>query len=84
MTTPDDFVSKKPTNGTSFGQSITDKISFYGVTPIVQPSGAGQAAAGTTSTATTGFATSTQANAAILLIDAMRTALVNLGAIAGA
>lgn len=31
-------------DGSSFGQSATDKISFYGATPIVQPSGATQAA----------------------------------------
>lgn len=31
-------------DGSTLGSSATDKISFYGVTPIVQPSGAGQAA----------------------------------------
>ena len=30
-------------DGTSLGQSTTDKISLYGVTPIVQRSGAAQA-----------------------------------------
>jgi hypothetical protein len=37
-------------NGTSFGQSTTDKISFYGVTPVVQ--GAAVTALVTTPTAT--------------------------------
>jgi len=31
-------------DGCTLGISATDKISFYGVTPVVQPSGAGQAA----------------------------------------
>lgn len=31
-------------DGTSFGQSATDLISFYGATPIVQPTNANQAA----------------------------------------
>ena len=29
-------LSDKNTDGTRFGQSTTDKVSFYGVTPIVQ------------------------------------------------
>lgn len=37
-------LTDKDDDGTTFGQSTTDEISFYGVTPIVQPSGAGQAA----------------------------------------
>lgn len=36
-------LSNLPSDGTSFGQSTTDKISFYGVTPIVQRAGAVQA-----------------------------------------
>lgn len=40
-------------DGTSFGQSTSDKVSVYGVTPIVQRSGAAQATAlvGTASSA---------------------------------
>jgi hypothetical protein len=37
-------------NGTTFGQSTTDKISFYGVTPVVQ--GAAVTTLATTPTAT--------------------------------
>lgn len=68
------YLTDKPSDGTSLGQSTADKISFYGVTPIVQPSSASQAAitvGGTTTAANT------------LLIE-LRTALVNLGLIAGA
>jgi hypothetical protein len=36
-------LSNLPSDGTSLGQSATDKISFYGVTPIVQRAGAVQA-----------------------------------------
>lgn len=37
------YLDTFPSDGTSFGQSTTDKISFYGVTPIVQRAGAVQA-----------------------------------------
>lgn len=37
-------LSDNNTQGTVLGQSTTDSISFYGATPIVQPSGAAQAA----------------------------------------
>lgn len=30
-------LSRKTTGGASFGQDAADKISFYGVTPIVKP-----------------------------------------------
>jgi hypothetical protein len=82
-----DNLSRAPSDGTAFGQSVSDKIAFYGITPIVQPSGSTQAAAGTTASTTTtpaGFATTTQANNLINLVDAMRSALVNLGLIKGA
>lgn len=53
------------------GSSITDTIGFYGITPVVQPSGAGQAAVSTatisavatTGSVTTGFGYSTTAQA---------------------
>lgn len=37
------YLDTLPSDGTSFGQSTSDKISFYGVTPIVQRAGAVQA-----------------------------------------
>lgn len=81
-----DQLSKNCVDGTTLGQSATDKVGFYGVTPVVQPTAAGQAAAGTTASTTTspaGFATTTQANNTINLVDAMRTALVNTGIMKG-
>lgn len=68
------------------GSSITDTISFYGVTPVVQPSGAAQTAVATTGAVTTGFGYSTtaQANAIVTLVNAIRSALVLEGLIAGA
>jgi hypothetical protein len=51
-------------DGSSFGQSATDKISFYGATPIVKA----------TATAAGTDAATTQA-----LANGIRTALINLG-----
>ena len=56
-------------DGVSFGKTTTQKISFYGVTPIAQAT----VAATTTTTATT---TALQTD-----VDAIRTALQNLGLI---
>ncbi len=84
-------------SGTNFGQSTTDLISFYGKTPIVQPTSANQAAitdaSGGTAAATNGVLTLTGtynstiiANALATIIaqtNAFRTALVNLGLIKG-
>lgn len=72
-------------DGTSLGQSATDKVSFYGVTPVVQPSGSAQAAL-TLTTATTsgfGFASSAAFNAFTAQLEELRASLVDLGLIAG-
>lgn len=42
-------LSRANPDGTVFGQSVTDKISFYGKTTVVQPSGSSQAAIASTS-----------------------------------
>ena len=57
-------------DGVNMGQSATDKIGFYGTTALAQAT----VAATTTTTATT---TALQAD-----VDAIRTALQNLGLIA--
>jgi len=44
-------LSDKNSEGTVLGQSVTDKVSLYGKTPVVQPSGAAQAAVTATVTA---------------------------------
>lgn len=72
--------------GTVLGQSATDLVGFYGVTPVAQRTSSNQAAVTTTNATTTspwGFSTSTQANAIVTLVNELRTALVNLGAIKG-
>lgn len=66
---------------------IDGKLSMFGATPIVQPSGASQAAVITTAATQSspfGFATQAQADAIVTLVNALRLALVNLGAIKGA
>lgn len=56
-------------SGTSFGQSITDTISLYGVTPIAQRAGAAQA------TSLVGTASSTAVDTAFkaAVIEIMNT-----------
>jgi hypothetical protein len=60
-------------DGMVMGNSATDKIGFYGFTPVTQPTSATQAAV------TTG-ATTTQVGA---LANELRSALVSLGVIKG-
>lgn len=68
------YSDPKRSDGTVYGVDATDKIGFYGVTAVVQPASATQAAitAGATTTAT------------IALLLEIRTALVSLGIIKGA
>lgn len=73
-------------DGVEVGQSATDKVGFFGVTAVVQPSDANQAAVGTASATATspyGFATSTQADAIVTLVNQLRSDLVSLGLIKG-
>ena len=74
-------------DGALLGQTSAALLAFYGVTAVIaQPSGAAQAAvatdASTTGTAIYGF-TSAQANGMVATVNAIRTALVNLGLIKG-
>lgn len=70
------YVGDNGPDGVCVGTSATEKVSFYGNTPVVQPSSASQAAVtatavtavSTTATITTaahGFATGTQADALV-------------------
>lgn len=56
-TTSNELVTPLSPDGFVVGQSTTDKVAFYGVTPVVQPTSASQAAV--TITATTALATAT-------------------------
>lgn len=68
------------------GLSATDKIGFYGATPVAQRSGASGAAVTTTaatSTSPVGFSTNTQADAIVTLVNEIRAALVAVGLMKG-
>lgn len=68
------YLDDARTDGTSLGQSTTAKISFYGVTPIVQRSGAAQATSLFGTASSTALDTLTKA----ALIEVMNT-LVAIG-----
>jgi peptidoglycan hydrolase CwlO-like protein len=94
----DDNTQVRPTtSGLKIGEAATAKIGAFGVTPVVQPASANQAAVTATSTnGTAGAAADLTAlkaeaekigddvRAAIVLLNELRTALVNLGLIKGA
>lgn len=84
-------------DGTQLGQSATDKVGFYGTTPVVQPTAAAQAAvtdsSGGAAAPTNGVAALTSTYNSTILgnaiatilaqTNAMRTALVNTGIMKG-
>jgi len=65
------------------GYGGSDTTGFFGATPIIKPASASQAAVTATATATT-TVLRTQLTATMVLANAMRTALINLGLIKGA
>ena len=73
------------TTGTKIGTATTQKIAFYNSTPIVQRANSAQAAAPAGGTGATAGAYDTAANrdAAIALLNEIRTVLINLGLIKG-
>ncbi len=74
-------------DGDVLGQSASDLISFHGATPVVQRSGAAQAAVATTGATNSspyGYTTAAQADAIVTLVNEIRAALVAKGLIAGA
>ena len=85
------YIGDNGPDGNSFGVGITELISFYGVAPVAQRSGAAQVALSATvvnasasnGAATWGFASSTQATQVVTLVNELRAALVALGAIKG-
>ncbi len=67
-------------NGDTQGGTTSQLESFYGVTPIAQQAiGATAGVTAATSTTPWGFATSTQANATINLLEAIRAKLILIG-----
>lgn len=74
-------------DGYSIGAGITDKISVYGVTPVVQRASAAQAQVTTTTATSTspwGYGSQAQANAIVTLVNEIQAALVAFGIIKGA
>lgn len=83
------YLTDKSSDGWSIGQTITDKISFYGVTPVIQRSGVSQVAIPSTGTlqfGTSGVFGFSSSNAAVIpvLINEIRATLVENGLMAGA
>ena len=96
-TTSNEKADSIPVDGKTYGNAITDLISFYGVAPVAQPAAAAQAAvtdaSGGTASATAGIAllpptyNSAILNNAIATLaaqgNALRAALVSVGIIKG-
>lgn len=78
-------ITKAPTEGTHVGQSATDLIGLWGVTPVAQPAASAYAAVATTAvinssvSATCYGFTSAQATAIITLVNGMRAMGVTVG-----
>lgn len=71
--------------GSQIGTAAAQKLGFYGATPIVQPSGASQAAVATTAATNSspyGFSQA-QADGLVALVNELRAALVAVGIIKG-
>lgn len=72
-------------DGIALGASASEKVGFYGVTPVIQASTTtAPVSTAATSTSPYGFATSTQADAIVTWVRAVDTALKNIGIIASA
>jgi len=81
-------VGPQNSDGKIFGANATDPIGFYGTTPVAQRaggSGSGTAVSTTAATTTSpwGFATSTQANQIVTLVNELRAMVVGLGLLVG-
>lgn len=82
-------------DGSSFGQSVTDKVSLYGKTPVVQPAATAQSAVATaTLTTITDIVTTasmtgafnalvTRVTALTVLLNQVRSDLIDVGNIKG-
>ena len=74
-----DNLSRKPSDGTVFGQSATDLISFYGYTPVDQPAATAQSVVATTTLTTiTDVVTTASLTAAFNAVVARAAALTTL------
>jgi hypothetical protein len=70
-------------DGIVVGAAATDKVGFFGATPVVQQTTfSAVATTGATQSSPFGFADSTQANALVSNVNSIRTALRNVGIVA--
>ena len=80
---PENVTYNSP-DGAVMGKAATEKIAFFGATPVVQPTSASQAAtAATTTTTATTTALQTDLDAVRVLANQLRAELVELGLITG-
>ncbi len=89
------YLTDEQVDGWSVGQTVNSKISLYGKTPVVQPSGTSQSAVATTAIttlATTPTATDvaiavnsviSRVAALVTLVNQVRSDLVSFGVIKG-
>lgn len=81
-----EYIGTNQPDGASFGLTSSEKISFYGATPVARQTLSNAAVATTVAISTTttkwGFSTSTQANALVALVNEIRDALVTAGLLA--
>jgi hypothetical protein len=73
-------------DGAQIGKGSTEKLGFWGATPVVRRSGATQAALTVTATTTGGvfgFTSTTQFSALMAQVEELRAALVQYGMLAG-
>lgn len=81
-----EYIGDGRPDGTIFIRTAAELGGFFGATPVVQPSGAAQAAACAAALATGavyGFATVAAASTVINLVNQIRADLVTLGLIKG-
>lgn len=72
--------------GTQWATAVSQKQAWWGATPVVQPSGAAQAAVTTTAATNVtpyGFTTQAQADGIITLLNEIRNVLVTIGKMKG-
>ena len=79
-----EYIGDGRPDGTIVGRASTEKVGYYGTTPVVQPTSANQAAvAGTVTTTAVTTALAVDVAALIVLANQLRSELVTLGIIKG-
>lgn len=80
-----EYIGDGRPDGTIIGRTSTEKVGFFGTTPADQPASANQAAVSTTITTTlaTNTVLETDLAATIVLVNQLRTDLVELGLVKG-